>query len=121
MTNTGDSPTEFAQWFKRQLARRGWRRVDFAERAGIAPSTITRWLNEGRTPDLESIRMVAEVFEINSDDVLNVLDLRGRAVDMASPAVRRLQPKIDRVSWDEAKFQVIESMLDFMLDPRGES
>lgn len=94
------------------MLRHGLSKAGLAERIGVNPSTVTRWLDGTRTPDIGSIRALTLGLDTHPDEVLDMLDMRDQAVDMASDAVKRLQPAIDRANWDEIRFRAIEAILE---------
>lgn len=62
--------------------------------------------------DPEHIRLLADVLGIHQDEILEQLDMRDGGADRMSLAVRRLQPLIDSVQWNEGMFRLVESTLE---------
>lgn len=47
MTDTTTSPTTMTgDQFAQGLKLLGWRQVEFADRAGVAPDTVSRWVHD---------------------------------------------------------------------------
>ena len=68
---------------KAYLAQENLRPTHFAKILGLRPSTVTRWLNVGRIPSLESMRLVEKATQgaVTADDFLSSSD------DEPAPAV----------------------------------
>jgi transcriptional regulator with XRE-family HTH domain len=66
------STPEFADWFRRQLKRRGWKQADFVRASGVPSSTVSAWYRGVRVPDPPLCETIAECFDLPLDDVLVV-------------------------------------------------
>lgn len=112
MDDTNSSLPEFAQWLRRQTHRRGWSGAELARQADVSPATATRWLNGERQPrEGKHIHRLAEALNIHQDEILELLDMRDGGADHMSLAVRRLQPLIDSVQWNEGTYRMVEGLL----------
>lgn len=68
----------FATWLRREMQRRGYEtegtraggRSRLAEEADVSPSAISRVLNEGRTPDDETLRRIGRVLGYSLGEML---------------------------------------------------
>lgn len=108
-----DSLPEFSVWLQRQLKRRGWSGSELARRMDLNHAgTVNNWLAGRRAlKDGELIRRLAEALSVHQDEILELLDMRDGGADHMSLAVRRLQPLIDSVQWNEGTYRMVESLL----------
>lgn len=68
----------FSDWLRKEMRRRGWEpdgtrsggRTALAAQSGVHISVISRALNEGRTPDLDSLRLLGQAFGYNLGEML---------------------------------------------------
>jgi transcriptional regulator with XRE-family HTH domain len=56
--------TEFPTMLERLRDERGWSKADLAKRAGLDPSSITRFEQGSRHPDRETVLMLAETMAL---------------------------------------------------------
>lgn len=56
----------WGNWLRERLAERGWAAADLIRRSGgeIDSSQTTRWLKDGSTPKIESVRAVCAALEL---------------------------------------------------------
>lgn len=112
MEDETTSPSQFPAWLQRRLDRRGWSAADLHRESGIAPQTISKWLLGERTPRKpDLIHRLAVALSVHQDEILEQLDMRDGGADRMSLAVRRLQPLIDSVQWNEGAFRLVEGTL----------
>lgn len=112
MARETDTAPDFTAWLNRQVERRGWSGSELARRMDILPGTANNWLaGRRRLSDRKLILRMAEVLDVHQDEILEQLDMREGGADHMSLAVRRLQPLIDSIQWNEDAFQLAESML----------
>lgn len=108
-----DSVPPFAAWLQRQIRRRGWSGAELSRRTDIPPATISRWVNGLRAPrDGDHIRRLSDALSVHQDEILEQLDMRDGGADHMSLAVRRLQPLIDSLQWDEGLYRLVEGQLE---------
>jgi transcriptional regulator with XRE-family HTH domain len=83
------------------MAAEGWSTADLARatKGGISESTIGRWKNRGWRPDVESVRIVAKVFDY---DIRKALVASGiiTAKELNAPAADPSRPDLTVVSDD---------------------
>jgi lambda repressor-like predicted transcriptional regulator len=53
-------PSEFGEWLKAELAKRGWSMRQLALRSGVHPASVGNAVRRGVTPRMESILKMAE-------------------------------------------------------------
>lgn len=81
----------FGDWLWEQLNQRGWGISDFAERADVSPSSVSRWAGNKRLPDPPSCALIAKALKLDVDYVLERAGhRRGTATDLSAmdPRVR---------------------------------
>lgn len=93
---------EFAHWLKHQLDRREWTQADFARRVDSSTGLVSMWLAGKRTPGTESCQKIADVLNVDPDDVLTRAGHR--------PATEPLRP-------DDPAVEVIELVKRLRGDP----
>jgi transcriptional regulator with XRE-family HTH domain len=97
----------------------------FARAAGFKPQTVHTWLKGNVTlPHIDARRRLAKHFGMSHVELLVAIgELEeyeaNLPTDPRSEAVRRLQPKIDSVSWDEMRYRAVESLLDLIANPQS--
>jgi transcriptional regulator with XRE-family HTH domain len=105
----------------------GMNQTELANRSGVPRTTVNR-IETGTTklPEADVRRKLAKALGVRHVDLLIAAgELAANEVepadDSCSEAVRRLQPRIDRVSWDSnLKWAIAESILDNLADPSTE-
>lgn len=87
---------EYREWLDHILKRRDWTGTELAKRAGLAPSTILRPMNNetyGFTPSLQTIAKISQASGCKpSARMLEVLELRDDGFDGQEPAERSPHP-----------------------------
>lgn len=58
------SEQEFNDWLKDQMRIRGWRLMDLARAANVAPSSVTRVVSEGKPPGPDVCTALAHALDI---------------------------------------------------------
>ena len=109
------STETFAEWFSKQLARRGWNQSAFSRASGIPRQTVSTWVRGTRTPEPKSIDLIAEAFEYDRDVVLAKAGIRLEESE-DSEEVTKLIGMIRRVKWDELRLSVVESVLHQLIE-----
>lgn len=97
--------------------------TSFAKRAGINSAHLNQ-IESGKIalPSAAMRRAIAAALDVRHVDLLVAAgELASEEVvpmeNVTSMAIQRLQPLIDDVRWDSAKFSTIESMLRLIADP----
>jgi transcriptional regulator with XRE-family HTH domain len=67
-------PSDFGEWLKPELAKRGWSMRQLALRAGIGPGSVTNIARTGATPRMETVIKMAEAM---GEDPAHVLRIAG--------------------------------------------
>lgn len=85
---------DFDRWLRIELDRRGWSRSELAERIGVSPAAVSRWVSGQRVPDEASCRRIASTLNVSVDAVLT------RAGHVPATELRRqeLEAEIDRLA-----------------------
>lgn len=65
----------FWQWLLRKLNEAGMDRTEFAEKAGVHKSAVSRWLGNTSKPDLPNARRIAHALDVSLVEVLIAADL----------------------------------------------
>lgn len=75
----------FGDWLWEHLNQRGWGVSDFAERASVSPSSVSRWASNKRLPDPPSCVLIAGALNLDVDTVLERAGHRpGIATDLSA-------------------------------------
>lgn len=64
------SGRQFSHWLHGQLLRRQWTAADLSRRLNMPSGTVSRWLSGERRPSPQSCDLLADAFQVNTDDVL---------------------------------------------------
>ena len=72
----------FANWFRGQLRVRELSQADFARTSGKQTGVVSDWATGKRTPDPQSCDLIADVFGIPIDTVLEAAGHRPRIGDI---------------------------------------
>lgn len=93
---------KFHEWFQRELRRREWSQADFVRRAAVGQSTVHSWFHGTRTPDPASCDLIADVFGLRVDDVLERAGHRPSSGNEApvSEARETLIGLVMKIDWD---------------------
>lgn len=112
----------FPAWLRRQLLRRDWKSAELSRRSGVSSATVSRWVNGLEVPSPESCIRIAEVLNVDSDDVLGLAGHRipTRPVAPDDPATR-LSRLLKRVRWNGDRAKTIEAILETYLETDRES
>jgi transcriptional regulator with XRE-family HTH domain len=94
-----DTPA-FAEWFRKQLDRRGWSQADFARAAGLAHATVSTWYRGVRVPDPESCDRIADALHIDVETVLRMAGHLPPEPADDPPEVAELIAMLRRVHWN---------------------
>lgn len=112
---------EFAGWFKRQLRSRDWTQADFARRSGCATGTISNWARGTRVPDPPSCDVIADIFGIDRDDVLDRAGHRPAAEPVPDDDPRhQLHALIDHINWRDVDSTARKMIVAALEDVRGD-
>ena len=91
------TPEETSKWFAQRLAHFDLNQEEFAKKAGMSDSDISRYKNQETRPRLHLIEPLAEAFEV---DVLTLLIILG-AIDADGKGTPRIVhgQKNSKVVW----------------------
>lgn len=105
-------------YIRDERERRGWTQTELADRAGVPKQTVNR-LETGTTklPGALIRRQLADALGVRHIDLLIAageitLEEANLPKDPRSEAVRRLQPLIDSIEWNEVVFSLVEGTLE---------
>ena len=102
--------SDIAAWIGRQLERRDWSAADLSRRTGIGSGRISEWMTGKRRPSPASCLRLADVFNVDPDDVLALAGHREASFPLQADEprtrivnlVRRVRLTPDRVAGLEA-------------------
>lgn len=104
-------------YIRDERERRGWTQTELAEKAGVPKQTVNR-LETGTTklPGALIRRQLADALGVQHLDLLIAageitVEEANPPADTRSAAVRRLQPLIDSVQWNEGTYRMVEGLL----------
>lgn len=104
--------TGIGHWIESELRRREWRQADLARRAGISTTAISNWISGQRVPDPQMCDVLADVFRVDLDFVLELAGHRPRGIG-ADPnsSVARITAMVARVKWNQDREAAVEGIL----------
>ncbi len=103
---------QFGDWLRIEIRRREWNLSDFARRANVDSSMVSRWARNERLPSPESCDVIADVLGVDVDLVLSLAGHRPAEVGDDPPDLRRLTSLLRRAYRDDAlRISTIESVL----------
>lgn len=84
-----------AERLRAMLDARGWSQTDLAERAGLTPASVNRYVNGSREPRAETIAAIADALGAKPSDLIGdwgyiderAVDDIGRAVDLVAARI----------------------------------
>ena len=120
------APVLFRVWFKQQLSARGWSGATAAEKIGVQPGTISKWLRRKTPPEMKGLVAIGRAFKMPTEDLIiaagypvtaseSDADREDRRLALLA-AMPRFAQIIDRVARmpperQDAYLSVIEAML----------
>lgn len=118
-TSAGRQTTTFGAWLDRQLRLRNMNQTEFAERLGVSPSTVSRWV-KGRVPEAVLLERVADVLVVDYDLVATQAGVRPAGIDSVDPDSPEavLLAVIRRIDWkrDPRRLKAIERQLRWLIE-----
>lgn len=60
----------FNLWFREQLRSRNWDGKTAAERIGVQPGTISKWLRRKTPPEMKGLIAIGRAFGVPTEDVI---------------------------------------------------
>jgi transcriptional regulator with XRE-family HTH domain len=101
----------FGQWLAGELRRREWNASDFAARANVTPSMVSRWLR-GTRPSPESCDVIADVLAADLDMVLTLAGHRPSVLTDDDPAMAALVAMLRRIRLTPDRENGLRSILE---------
>lgn len=95
---------------------KGLKQSDLANLLHVAQTTISNWENDRTEPDFDSLRQMAELFDVSADYLLGQSDVKKKE----KPVVKDdgLNQKLERLS--DRNLQRLEEYIDLLLKTQGE-
>jgi transcriptional regulator with XRE-family HTH domain len=88
-------------WLLQQIRRREINQVEFAERVGVKPATVSRWVN-GRVPRGSYLDSISDALMLDFDTVATKAGIRPSIQEMpASEREARAAELVRRIDWDQ--------------------
>lgn len=112
----------FPVWLRRQIARRDWKSAELARRAGVSSAMVSRWINGIDVPSPESCIRIAEVMNIDPDDVLGIAGHRipDRPVPPDDP-ISEIARMMRRMKQSPDRLRTIQAIIETYLETDRES
>lgn len=66
----------FADYLYEKMAQNDWNDSQLARKIGVHRGTVSRWLKEGKQPELANIRKVAKGLSVAIDEVMAAIEGR---------------------------------------------
>lgn len=95
---------------------KGLKQSDLADLLHVAQTTISNWENDRTEPDFDSLRQMAELFDVSADYLLGQSDVKKKE----KPVVKddRLNRKLELLN--DENLQRMEDYVDLLLKTQGE-
>ena len=95
---------------------KGLKQSDLAILLHVAQTTISNWENDRTEPDFDSLRQMAELFDVSADYLLGQSDVKKKE----KPVVKddRLNRKLELLN--DENLQRMEDYVDLLLKTQGE-
>jgi transcriptional regulator with XRE-family HTH domain len=95
---------------------KGLKQSDLANLLHVAQTTISNWENDRTEPDFDSLRQMAEIFDVSADYLLGQSDVKKKE----KPVVKddRLNRKLELLN--DENLQRMEDYVDLLLKTQGE-
>ena len=95
---------------------KGLKQSDLANLLHVAQTTISNWENDRTEPDFDSLRQMAELFDVSADYLLGQSDVKKKE----KPVVKddRLNRKLELLN--DENLQRMEDDVDLLLKTQGE-
>lgn len=95
-----DNPA-WGAWLLQQIKRREMNQVEFSERVGVKPATVSRWVN-GRVPKGSYLDTIADALMLDFDTVATNAGIRP-AIQQVPTSEReaRAAELVRRIDWDQ--------------------
>lgn len=74
--------------------QKGWSQDDLSEKVGVSRQAISRWENGQALPELEKTKILAQIFEISLDELVNENEITNSNVENEKNENKRLQKDI---------------------------
>jgi transcriptional regulator with XRE-family HTH domain len=108
--------TGFPRWLQDRLKERGWQAVDLAEAMQIQTSLISRWMAGTQRPSAQSARRIAEVMQLDEDEVLTEAGHRQPKATDDDPRRAELHRKLGLVELTNERYLTLNALLSTMLN-----
>ena len=71
---------EIGKHIKELRTSRGWNQEVFAEKTYVSRQTVSSWENNKSYPDIKSLLLMSELFEVSLDDLIkgDVVEMKKR-------------------------------------------
>lgn len=101
---------------KKLRISKGLKQSDLANLLHVAQTTISNWENDRTEPDFDSLRQMAELFDVSADYLLGQSDVKKKE----KPVVKddRLNRKLELLN--DENLQRMEDYVDLLLKTQGE-
>lgn len=95
---------------------KGLKQSDLANLLHVVQTTISNWENDRTEPDFDSLRQMAELFDVSADYLLGQSDVKKKE----KPVVKddRLNRKLELLN--DENLQRMEDYVDLLLKTQGE-
>ena len=95
---------------------KGLKQSDLANLLHVAQTTISNWENDRTEPDFDSLRQMAELFDVSADYLLGQSDVKKKEKPVVK--VDRLNRKLELPN--DENLQRMEDYVDLLLKTQGE-
>lgn len=112
----------WGSWLKSQIVARGLSQNEFAKKADVSKSTVSRWMGDYQPSGL-FVDRIADVLVLDYDLVATRAGYRPKELLQVDPesAEARLLPYIRQIEWTDEAFEMIRRQLEFLSNiQRGE-
>lgn len=102
---------EFKDRIKKLREERGWTQDDVAKRLDVTRATIAHYETGRKTPREDTLKKLADIFNVSIDYLLGNTDEKTKVVDLLE-VMKRTRPHVDGVPISEDAAEIIIDILE---------
>lgn len=107
----GQTTQQFTEWMHDKMLLNGWNYAEFARKAGVTQSMVSRW-KDGSQPSPEILRRVAARLGEDFDDLLFMAGYRKRPPSADPPRHAELIAKLRQVDLTRDRYLALLSIIE---------
>ena len=101
--NSKDFNQVFSTKLRQYMSEYNMTQAELAKRLSVGATSVYNWYNAVKTPRMDKVDRMCEIFHCNRSDLIEDRTEEARAEDFKSPAHKKAHGLIDRMSESEAQ------------------